>query len=395
MMDIEAMMRRIGVGTSSAQMTEERQRVAPVAKAKLPPAPPPPPPLSTRAGAVGASVVRTKLDFELDLGEIKQGALMREIQKHGSGTRGFVEPPTNNRVDMLFEIQKKGRVARQVPEPRTDNRSALLIDIQKQQNAARRRIQELVPEPEVEPETQHPEPEAPAKCEQQSRKSKKPAPPPVAHLPADMGQTVNNEVEHQHQREVEELRLENQRLLADLDAARRELSERPKTSGSSSKEATMAAAGDIAKDALRALQALQETSATWSQTISSEGQLEETRQQKEDTGAALTVTSRSAKDNGHARDAAQLGEGHSGTTHPLQVYPRNLCVIFDSPLRERVLMIEWDHSTRPGLAGMSTLLGANSVHLPPFVLKRPFCFDCSKVRVVPLRQCQDCFSHID
>ena len=424
MMDIEAMMRRIGIAATSSTATHspessaqrlnvnrrsewlQAQPVAPTSSAeRLPPAPPPPP-LPTRGASSENSVGSTKLDFELDLGQVKQAAVMRDIQKQGRGTRDFVEPPTDNRVGMLFEIQKKGRdtTGRQILEPRTDSRSALLFEIQKQQHVARRRLQDPEPDPEPEPE---PESEPPARPERQSKKLKKPAPPPSVPqaptaLPAEtadgerhsnasascrnlapelqtaatvgyptmpteettgtmdcaatveglacMEQTMNAEVVGRHQREVEELRLENRRLLAELDASRRERS---------SKQATMVAAAGIAKDALRALLALEETAGTCSE-------MEDAWQQQ--AGGATTspaVGSRPANDD-------KLRGHRSSISHHLQVSPRTLCAVFDSPLRERVLMIQWDRSKSSGLAGMSNLLGGHIEHAEDVV--------CSAVR---------------
>ena len=420
-------MRRIGLTATSSTVThspessEQRlqvsrrsewlqaQRVAPASTSaeRLPP-PPPPPPLPARGGSSDTSVGSAKLDCELDLGQIKQAALMRDIQKQESGARDFVEPPTNNRLDMLLEIQKKGRetTGREIHEPHTDSRSALLFEIQKQQHVARRRLQDPEPEPE-------PEPEPPAKPERQTKKLKKPAPPPslpvgqaptalsadtaagerhsnavascrnlsaelqtaaaVGHagMPmeestdtmsrarvatveglAGMEQAVNAEVERRHERLVEELRLENRRLLAELDASRRERS---------SKQATMAAAAGIAKDALRALLVMEETAGTCSEIISNDGQLEEAWQQHEGTISPL-VGNRPASDD-------KL-RGHR-SSH-LQVSPRTLCAVFDSPLRERVLMIQWDGSKSSGLAGMSNLLGGHIEHAEDVV--------CSAVR---------------
>lgn len=385
MMDIEAMMRRIGVAPSSRDRLSpevSRQRVAPTTNADFPPGPLPPP-LSTHGGSADASVASAKLD----LGDIKHAALLRDIQKQESDTRQFVEPCTNNRADMLIAIQKKGREAgeRQITEPRTGSRSAMLFEIQKQQHVGRRRTQEPEPEPEPDPEPD-PEPEPPVKPERQSKKLKKPPPPslPVPHRSAGveieagieryldnefqsvettvdtsapvevvdetspgqlasveclaaMAQTRSAEVERRHKAEVDELRLENKRLLAELDVARRELSESSNPSSSSTKQATMAAATDIAKNALDALRALEEATTTWSESISSESSVEVAHRQHENVSA--------------------LSRGLSSSDSRLQVSPRTLCVVFDSPLRERVLLIKRNKSTRPGPAVLSSFFG--------------------------------------
>ena len=121
---------------------------------KAPPAAPPPPSPAVGGGAVEAGA-------KLDLGGIKQAALLRDIQKQDGVSREFVEPPTNSRDAMLFEIQKQQKKAaeRKIEEPVTNSRGDLLVEIQK---AARSRSAEREPRQE-EPPPASPRAQSPVK----------------------------------------------------------------------------------------------------------------------------------------------------------------------------------------------------------------------------------------
>ena len=90
---------------------EEEQPVDLAEASTVPPAPPPPPPPVAVAAETAAAG-----QTQLDLAGIKQGALMRDIQKQERSSGGFQEPRTNSRQDMLLEIQKAQR-DKPMPEP--------------------------------------------------------------------------------------------------------------------------------------------------------------------------------------------------------------------------------------------------------------------------------------
>jgi hypothetical protein len=227
--------------------------------------------------------------------------------------------------------------------------------------------------------------------------------------PAQRGE--NDWQRSETERKLAALREENARLNADLEEARRDLATRPPlpaspeaggpvaSASASPKEKAMVAAADIAKDALRALQALEESSATWSERIIATDDSSPAAAATDfDLAAAAPTTNRpppplpaaaaaaaAAVAAAAAAAAAALPVQQEAIPSPeralaalagqvdgqrvqqpdaststgtgsrrrrrLQVSPRTLCVVFDSPLRERVLMIQWDRSKGPGLAG--------------------------------------------
>ena len=159
--------------------------------------------------------------------------------------------------------------------------------------------------------------------------------------------------------EIAALVAEKVALAAALTAAK---ARAPSGGGSeSSRPQRTEAARDIAREALRALQALEDTAA-WGELLGVDAAEGNPAAVQATVGHVSAIASRE-RGSAAMRIRQPNGATVSGSGSPrLSVSPRTLCVVFDSPLREKVLMIQRARAKGPQLAGMSNLLGGHVEH---------------------------------